>query len=85
MPLMGEYMTVEKFEPCNFVALPNNDMMFHVNWVFTHLATGKKVETVAHVRKVLDANSNICEKYHMVDCSDILKESPREVIASTEA
>jgi len=85
MPLMGEYMTVEKFEPCNFVALPNNEVMFQVNWKFLWLPTAKAVETTAIVRKVFNADNNLCEKYHMCDCSGIKKESPREVMASTEA
>jgi len=83
--LMGEmeqYMEVTKFEPCNFVAMPNNDMMFNVNWCFTYKSTGKVVETTAVVRKVLDKDNNLCEKYHMVDADCVLEESPRDVVAA---
>jgi len=71
--VMGEidkYMEVKKFEPCNFRALPNNDMMFNVNWEFVWKATGKTVTTTAVVRKVLKDNM-ICEKYHMCDVKEI--------------
>jgi len=77
--LMGDYMEVEKFEPVNFRALPNNDMMMNVNWKFTWKPTGKVVETQAIVRKVLK-DGNICEKYHMVDTEAITQQTPRGVI-----
>jgi len=80
---MDKYMEVQQFEPCNFVPLPNNDMMFNVNWKFKWLASGKEVETTAIVRKVLNADGNICEKYHMVDVDAVLQESPRNVIGDT--
>ena len=82
---MEEYMEVTKFEPCNFVAMPNNDMMFNVDWCFTWKATGKVVETTAVVRKVLDKDNNLCEKYHMVDSDCVLEESPRAVVAAAQA
>merc|ERR1711998_724405 len=80
MGKMGEYMEVTKFEPCNFRALPNNDMMMNVNWTFVWKQTGKEVSTTAVVRKVLNAEGNLCEKYHMVDADAVLQTSPREVI-----
>jgi len=72
MGKMEEYMEVQKFEPCLFRALPNNDMMFNVRWAFLWKPTGQTVETTAVVRKVLkevDGALQICEKYHMVDAS----------------
>lgn len=83
MSKMGDYMTVEKFEPANFVALPNSDMMFNVNWRFVWKATGKTVETTAIVRKVVDKETGcITEKYHMCDVGAVLQDSPRDVIAA---
>jgi len=82
MGKMDEYMEVRSFEPCNFLALPNGDMMFNVNWKFKWLATGKEVETTAIVRKVLK-DGMICEKYHMMDVDAVLQASPRDVIAGT--
>eukprot|EP00619_Florenciella_sp_RCC1007_P014541 CAMPEP_0205923666 /NCGR_PEP_ID=MMETSP1325-20131115/16529_1 /ASSEMBLY_ACC=CAM_ASM_000708 /TAXON_ID=236786 /ORGANISM="Florenciella sp., Strain RCC1007" /LENGTH=281 /DNA_ID=CAMNT_0053291915 /DNA_START=42 /DNA_END=887 /DNA_ORIENTATION=+ len=76
---MSQYMDVTRFEPCNFVAMPNNDMMMNVEWSFTWLPTGAVVDTTAIVRKVLDKDGNLCEKYHMVDSSCIMQESPRDV------
>ena len=70
---MSELMDIHKFEPKNFVALPNNDVMFNVDWEFTWKPTGKVVETTAVVRKVLK-DGMICEKYHMVDCADVLED-----------
>merc|ERR1711998_431508 len=80
MSQMNDVMEVSKFEPCNFRALPNNDMMFNVNWTFVWKQTGKEVSTTAVVRKVLNAEGNLCEKYHMVDADAVLQTSPREVI-----
>merc|ERR1712159_241233 len=70
---MSEYMDIHKFEPKNFVALPNNDVMFNVDWEFTWKPSGKVVETTAVVRKVLK-DGMICEKYHMIDCADVLED-----------
>merc|ERR1719253_812142 len=67
---IDKYLEVKKFEPCNFRALPNNDMMFNVNWEFVWKATGRLVTTTAIVRKVLKDNM-ICEKYHMADVQQI--------------
>ena len=67
---MDKYMEVKKFEPCNYRALPNDDIMFNVNWEFVWKETGKVVETTAVVRKVL-RDGMICEKYHMVDAAAI--------------
>ena len=39
------------------------------------------VETTAVVRKVLDKDNNLFEKYHMVDAGCVLEESPRDVVA----
>ena len=36
-------------------------------------------------RKVLDADNNICEKYHMCDVGAVLQDSPRDVIGQAEA
>merc|ERR1711998_653883 len=83
MGKMGEYMEVTKFESCNFRALPNNDMMMNVNWQFTWKESGKVVKTTAIVRKVLNAENNICEKYHMIDCAAVLGDSsPRDVMTN---
>jgi len=79
MSKMNDVMEVKKFEPCNFRALPNNDMMFTVNWELVWKATGKTVTTTAVVRKVLDKDNNICAKYHMIDATAVTQESPRDV------
>jgi dienelactone hydrolase len=84
MGKMGQYMEVRSFEPYNFMALPNGDMMFNVSWKFKWLATGKEVETTAIVRKVLNADGMICEKYHMMDVDAVLQDSPRDVIGAAE-
>jgi len=84
MGKMGDYMEVQQFEPVNFMALPNDDVMFNVNWKFKWLPTGKEVETTAIVRKVLK-DGKICEKYHMMDVDAVLQTSPRDVIGATEA
>merc|ERR1712224_803285 len=55
--VMGDidnYMEIKKFEPRNFHGLPNNDMMFNVNWEFVWKPTGKTVNTTAIVRRVLE-------------------------------
>lgn len=78
--VMPTLMDVKKFEPVNYRALPNNDVMFEVNWQFVWLPTGKLVETTAVVRKVVNKDNKICEKYHLLDVEDVVKESPREVI-----
>merc|ERR1719450_646400 len=80
---MGDYMDVQKFEPVNFMALPNGDMMFNVQWQFTWKETGKEVETTSIVRKVLK-DGMICEKYHMMDVDAVLQTSPRDVIGASE-
>merc|ERR1719274_385772 len=77
-------MEVRKFAPREFRALPNNDMMFLVDWEFLWLQTNKLVTTTAVVRKVVK-DGKICEKYHMVDCDAVLQQSPRDVIAGTAA
>jgi len=79
MGAMNQYMEVQKFEPVNFRALPNNDMMFNVNWRFVWKPTGKVVEHTAIVRKVVKDNM-LCEKYHLVDADAITQTSPRDVI-----
>jgi len=84
MGQMNEYMEVQKFEPANFVPLPNGDMMFNVHWQFKWLATGKEVETTAIVRKVLK-DGLICEKYHMMDVEAVLQTSPRDVMAKADS
>lgn len=81
---MGKYMEVKKFEPCNFVALPNRDMMMNVNWSFTWIPTGKEVNTTAVVRKVIDKDGNLCQKYHLIDPSCIMQESPRDVATGAQ-
>lgn len=81
MSEMGKYMEVTKFEPCNFVALPNRDCMFNVNWEFKWIETGKVVTTSALVRKVINGDGDLCQKYHMIDKDCILNQSPRDVVA----
>lgn len=83
MGKMDDYMEVHKFEPYNFMALPNRDMMFNVHWQFKWLATGKEVDTTAIVRKVLDQDGNICSKHHLMDIDAVLLHSPRDVIGAT--
>lgn len=83
MGKMPDVMTVEKFHPYNYHALPNSDMMFTVDWKFLWKPTGKTVETTAIVRKVV-RDGKICEKWHLVDSAAILQESPREVICDTD-
>merc|ERR1740138_1824446 len=70
MSKMNDVMEVKKFEPCNFRALPNNDMMFTVNWEFVWKETGALIEATAVTRKVVKDNM-LCEKYHMVDVEAI--------------
>ena len=84
MEKMGDYVEMIRFEPTNFRGLPNNDMMFEVNWEMVYKPTGKKIETTAIVRKVLNEDGMICEKYHMCDVAAITKveESPRDVLAA---
>merc|ERR1719453_591124 len=77
MEKMGDYMEVQKFEPCNWRAV-GDDVLFNVNWKFTWKPTGKTIETTALVRKVV-RDGMICEKYHMVDVESITgKPSPRD-------
>jgi len=83
MSKMSDFLEMHSFEPCNFMALPNGDMMFNVNWKFKWLQTGKEVETTAIVRKVL-CDGMICEKYHMMDVDAVLQTSPRDVIGAGE-
>jgi len=74
MGSMGEYMDVQKFEPYNFRAMPNSDMIFNVDWTFVWKQTGATVETTAICRKVLKEVGGalmLCEKYHMVDAACI--------------
>jgi len=85
MGSMGEVMEVSKFEPVNFVAIPNNGMMFNVNWQFTWLATGKEAETTAIARKVANKDGGLCQKYHFIDACWVVQESPRDVAAGAEA
>ena len=84
MEKMGDYVEMIRFEPTNFRGLLNNDMMFEVNWEMVYKPTGKKIETTAIVRKVLNEDGMICEKYHMCDVAAITKveESPRDVLAA---
>merc|ERR1719409_324781 len=81
MDVIGDWMDVAKFEPTNYRALPNGDMMFNVNWAFTWKPTGKTVETTAIVRKVLK-DGLITEKYHMIDCDAVLKLGMEEELQS---
>ena len=48
---MSNYTT--KFAPRDFRALPNDDVMFLVDWAFLYKPTGRHVETTAVVRKVV--------------------------------
>jgi len=82
MGKMGEFMDVQKFEPCNWRGI-GDDVLFNVNWQFVWKATGATVQTTAVVRKVL-RDGLICEKYHMVDVSDVLgsKKTPAEELAA---
>lgn len=72
MDVIGDWMTVSKFEPCNYRALPDASVIFNVNWEFVWKPTGRTVQTTAIVRKVLRDNQ-ICEKYHLCDCDEVLK------------
>merc|ERR1712216_853361 len=67
---IDQYMEIRKFEPCNSQSLPNDDVMFNVNWEFVWKPSGKVVTTTAIVRKVLK-DSMLCEKYHMVDVEQV--------------
>lgn len=88
MGTMGEYMEVAKFEPHSFHAMPNGDMIFAVDWQFKWLSTGREIETTALVRKVIDADGNICLKHHVLEEAAIAactQPSPRDVIAAEDA
>jgi len=79
MGSMDQFMEVHKFEPHNFRAMPNSDMIFNVDWTFVWKPTGKTVSTTAICRKVLkevDGALMLCEKYHMVDAGCIAPEPP---------
>lgn len=78
MGSMSEFMDVIKFEPYNFRAMPNNDMIFNVDWTFVWKKTGMTVSTTAICRKVLkevDGVLMLCKKYHMVDAACIEPDS----------
>merc|ERR1712097_118929 len=79
MGQMDKYMEVKSFEPINFRALPNSDMMFQVQWKFIWKETGVEMDHTAMVRKVINADNQICEKYHMCDVAAITNASPRDV------
>jgi len=84
MGQMDKYMEVKSFEPINFRALPNSDMMFQVQWKFIWKETGVEMDHTAMVRKVINADNQICEKYHMCDVAAITNASPRDVITAGE-
>merc|ERR1712151_1119264 len=60
------YMDIKRFEPCNFRLLPNNDVMYNVEWEFVWKPSGKLVTTTAIVRDVFDEDM-LVETFHMVD------------------
>jgi len=80
MAKMDERMEVTRFAPREFRALPNDDIMFLVDWEFVWKPTSTPVQMTGVVRKVLKDNM-ICEKYHLVDANALKLESPRDIAA----
>jgi len=81
---MDKHMEVKKFVPYNFRALPNDDMMFNVDWEFVWKETGAVVEATAITRKVVKDNM-ICEKWHMVDVAAVKAACEKGAVAADSA